>query len=715
MIDNAKLEIRLSANFSLGLLSATLEMLIQKAGMCGSLRALEQNQALPHASRLATHGSPDGQIDIILLDLQSWLSTGDTPPLELEDNVTVFVNTLEIALAASCEVLVGLAPITDGLSAEDASRLRLARAQITKLAEANNSLTLVDLAVAVEQYNVSYVRTIHRELSGSLPFTDEFQVSAAALIARHLFAQHGHHYKVVVVDCDNTLWTGECTAPSGVTLSEANLLLQRTLKTLVARGFLLCLLSKNEQHDVLACLRNTDGMLIHEDDVTDTEIGWSSKSEGIALLAERLDLSLDAFIFVDDDSFECADVSYHHPSVIVLPFTTDVRELKRYLTHLWAFDERPGMRTAEDTARASWYRAEAKRKVEAKVGDLDQFLCTINLSVEFTLATVEDLPRLAQLTHRAHQWNNLEYGRSPESLGRYTATDGLYTLRVRDRYSDYGIVGIVGYREAEGTLVVDIMALSCRALGKNVEYSMFQLLAQLTEHRGRQTIRVPLLCTYRNTLMRHSLETCGFSLIDLAGRQALYSVDFRQLYSVLEPRPYGHRLRSELAREPMEIPTILTDEDDQTPPAREHDLAEIATFLSRASLLLSAVLARRSHDPQHLRPIVAPRTPTEAEVLRIWQSVLPLREISVEDDFFDLQADSLLAIHILARLKQRLGAELPIDFLFERTFSIATIAEAVDISTVASSDPALLAEEFAIVAAMSDEEVLQQVNKETNK
>jgi acyl carrier protein len=99
-------------------------------------------------------------------------------------------------------------------------------------------------------------------------------------------------------------------------------------------------------------------------------------------------------------------------------------------------------------------------------------------------------------------------------------------------------------------------------------------------------------------------------------------------------------------------------------------------------------------------------------VLRIWQSVLPQRDISVEDDFFDLQADSLQAVQILARVKRRMNVELPVDFLFEKTFSIATIAEAVDLAILGAVDPDHLIAELQNINAMSDADIADQLQAE---
>jgi amino acid adenylation domain-containing protein len=60
----------------------------------------------------------------------------------------------------------------------------------------------------------------------------------------------------------------------------------------------------------------------------------------------------------------------------------------------------------------------------------------------------------------------------------------------------------------------------------------------------------------------------------------------------------------------------------------------------------------------------APRTALEAAVAEIWQSVLGVPRVGVDDDFFDLGGHSLLAIRLAARLKARLGLEVTVRQLF---------------------------------------------------
>jgi len=80
--------------------------------------------------------------------------------------------------------------------------------------------------------------------------------------------------------------------------------------------------------------------------------------------------------------------------------------------------------------------------------------------------------------------------------------------------------------------------------------------------------------------------------------------------------------------------------------------------------------------PESMRPALKetyapPRNPLEERLVRIWTELLKLDRVGIDDDFFELGGDSLLATQFISRVFQRLKVELPVRRLFENP----TVAE----------------------------------------
>ena len=56
---------------------------------------------------------------------------------------------------------------------------------------------------------------------------------------------------------------------------------------------------------------------------------------------------------------------------------------------------------------------------------------------------------------------------------------------------------------------------------------------------------------------------------------------------------------------------------------------------------------------------VAPRTSIEKQLVAIWQELLNIKEIGIEDNFFQLGGHSLIATQLMARVKEQYFVELP--------------------------------------------------------
>ncbi|WP_045055626.1 non-ribosomal peptide synthetase [Aliterella atlantica] len=68
---------------------------------------------------------------------------------------------------------------------------------------------------------------------------------------------------------------------------------------------------------------------------------------------------------------------------------------------------------------------------------------------------------------------------------------------------------------------------------------------------------------------------------------------------------------------------------------------------------------------------IAPRTPTETTITKIWEQILKLEQVGVEDNFFALGGDSLLAVNLLEQINRQFEQNIPLSALF----SSPTIAQ----------------------------------------
>jgi phthiocerol/phenolphthiocerol synthesis type-I polyketide synthase E len=83
----------------------------------------------------------------------------------------------------------------------------------------------------------------------------------------------------------------------------------------------------------------------------------------------------------------------------------------------------------------------------------------------------------------------------------------------------------------------------------------------------------------------------------------------------------------------------------------------------------------RTHPrPDLATPYVAPATEEELAVAGIWQRILGVDRVGLDDDFFALGGHSLAAVQIGAKIRSRFGVELELREFFDRPTVAGTVA-----------------------------------------
>jgi len=354
-----------------------------------------------------------------------------------------------------------------------------------RLASALSSVANVYVTTSEELlalYPVADYDDAEADKLGHMPYTAPMYAAIATLIARKFHLLKRPPKKVIVLDCDNTLWSGVCgeDGPAGVRCDAARQALQRFVREQHQAGMLLCMCSKNNEEDVNEVFAQCTEMLLEKKDFAAWRINWQPKSENLRSLARELRLGLDSFVFIDDNPMEIAEVEANCPEALALQLPEDCSSIPLWLKHLWVFDH--AKLTAEDRNRAAQYEQNRLREqLMAESMSMSDFIDRLNLQIRIEPAQAGQIPRLSQLTLRTNQFNTTTKRRSEGELTHICADAKykLFSVTVLDRFGDYGLVGLMLCETGRDALIVDSFMLSCRVLGKSVEHRMLAELGRI--------------------------------------------------------------------------------------------------------------------------------------------------------------------------------------------------------------------------------------------
>lgn len=494
-------------------------------------------QLLDPASTLSTN---KGGLNVVLIRLEDWwqgagdLHSGQCGQESLrervERNSKDLVKAMKFASANSrVPYLLCFCPASERVQI-DGGTARFFDSIERQTAEALRDVSgayVVTSAEGSALYPVAEYEDQRANEVSHVPYTREFFQGLGTLIARRFYRINSPPHKVIVLDCDNTLWQGVCgeDGPSGVKVGPGYRALQEFMIAQRDAGMLLCLSSKNNEQDVWKVFEETPGMILKREHFVSSRINWEPKSGNLRSLSKELQLGTDSFIFLDDSATERAEVEARCPEVLTLQLPEQETEIKRFLSHVWAFDQLKI--TEEDRQRSDFYAQNAGRdQLLTSAVSLEDFLAGLELQVEFRPMTKAELPRVAQLLQRTNQFNFTSLRRSESEVDQLCLAGEAecQVIQLRDRFGDYGLVGAMIFTRRPGLLDVDNVLLSCRALGRQVEHRMLSHLGRIAREEQRKSVRIHFVPTPKNKPARDFLESIGATIPE--GNGAACAIDF---------------------------------------------------------------------------------------------------------------------------------------------------------------------------------------------
>jgi FkbH-like protein len=355
------------------------------------------------------------------------------------------------------------------------------------------------------------------------------------LVGRLLAAQQGRSAKCLVLDLDNTLWGGVIgdDGLEGIILGQNSALgegfvaVQTYAKQLGERGVILAVCSKNDEANALVPFGGHPEMVLQRSDIAAFVANWSDKATNIRAIAQRLNIGLDAIVFLDDNPFERELVRQELPMVSVPEVSEDPSLVPDILAAAGYFEA--VSITADDLARTEQYRLnQAREALKESTTDLEGYLKSLEMRLVWQPFDPVGLQRITQLTNKTNQFN-LTTRRKTEADMQAIIDDpdsfGLQ-LRLLDRFGDNGMISVViGRKIADGAVDIDTWLMSCRVLGRNVEEATLNIVAGEAIRLGAKTLIGRYISTAKNGMVREHYSKLGFSFEREDEEGAIYVLD----------------------------------------------------------------------------------------------------------------------------------------------------------------------------------------------
>lgn len=355
------------------------------------------------------------------------------------------------------------------------------------------------------------------------PYSANYLDAFAAAVSSASRGFGSYFYKVLALDCDNTLWGGIIgeDGVAGIKLGPfdypGNVFwqVQHELARLEQSGVLLCLCTKNNPADIEEVFASHTAMVLKPAQVVARRMNWTDKAQNLRELAAELNLGLDSIVFLDDSDFECAAVRSQLPQVHTVQVPKNLPDYPRVMQGISQLFLGAGI-SAESRSKTQQYQQRAAATAEqAEFASQEQYLASLQLKALLTRNAQVSVARIAELSQKSNQFNLTTRRYSEAEIAqRMAARDSeVYSLVVKDRFGDAGMTGVVVMRYEAQTAHVEAFFMSCRVVGRGVEFSIWNHIAAQAAARGCTHMLASYVASAKNALVERFFDDLGMQRV----------------------------------------------------------------------------------------------------------------------------------------------------------------------------------------------------------
>ena len=382
------------------------------------------------------------------------------------------------------------------------------------------SIFIFNFDAFVAKYGDINVFDYRQFLFGDIKVSLNYIPYLAEELMGYIKADLGINRKCIVLDLDNTLWGGIVgedgfegiklsPQPPGMPFIE----FQRVILALNERGIILAINSRNNEDEALRVIREHPHMILREDNFASIKINWNDKISNIKAIAEELNIGLDSLVYFDDDPINREVMSKALPEVMTVDLPEDPALYAQKLMSLNDFNT--FSITEEDKKRGRMYIEEKKRNhLENSVSNLDDFLSQLGIKIKIRRADKFTIPRISQLVLKTNQFNLTTKRFQEEDILKFSQDKNMLVgcAQTADKFGDNGITGVFIVQKSPDSSEwsIETFLLSCRVMGRRVEYGIMRYILNEARKEGIKKVRGQYIPTEKNKPCESFLPNSGF-------------------------------------------------------------------------------------------------------------------------------------------------------------------------------------------------------------
>ena len=334
-------------------------------------------------------------------------------------------------------------------------------------------------------------------------------------------------YKLIILDCDNTLWGGVLDEEkiqginySGDGIGQIYYEFQKKLSELKKLGFILSLSSKNTESKVWLAMKERK-MILQKKDFINPKINWSDKAENISLLINELTLRPSDCVFIDDNIIEIKKVKNKISSINTIHLNDPINILKQIEKDL-RFQKNNILK--EDLKKYNQYKIKAKyENLSKKKTHSIYFFKSLKQKIQVHKLNNTNIERAKQLFNKTNQFNfNLNrYSISELNYIKKSKEHEIFLFSFKDKFGDHGLIGAYIIKYNKHYLDVIDFVISCRVLNRYVEENM--LLHILKRKKFKKFTIYYNQTNLNKELIPEFLKKKFFKLIEKKGKRYKYN------------------------------------------------------------------------------------------------------------------------------------------------------------------------------------------------